>query len=225
MSNAITWRLVTITRCRSAGHRADPWTADHSHPVPGPQPGSRSPPPLSASLAAWLITRLVSAQPRRPRMPANSRIVANEFIRLSAKHNRPPTPMKLMKLVYIGHGFSLGLDGLPLIREGVRAWRYGPVIPDLYQKVKVYGANPITQPLRGSIFGSDRGSLTERECDIIRQTYDQYGHLNGIELSELTHRAGTPWSLTWQEGGQGTVISPDLIAEYYRKLTNERPGA
>ena len=65
--------------------------------------------------------------------------VANFFIQKSIETGLEVTPMKLLKLVYIAHGWSLGLFGEPLIDEAVVAWTYGPVIPDLYKVLKDYG--------------------------------------------------------------------------------------
>ena len=53
--------------------------------------------------------------------------------------------MKLQKLVYIAHGWHLGLfDGL-LISERVEAWRWGPVIESLYHEFKEFAKQPITR--------------------------------------------------------------------------------
>jgi len=44
------------------------------------------------------------------------------------------SPMKIIKLVYIAHGWMLGINGLPLMKDPIEAWRYGPVIRELYGK-------------------------------------------------------------------------------------------
>ena len=52
--------------------------------------------------------------------------------------------MKLIKLVYIAHGWHLALEnGKSLISEAVMAWKYGHVINSLYQKLKRYGSQDI----------------------------------------------------------------------------------
>jgi len=53
--------------------------------------------------------------------------------------------MQLIKLVYIAHGWTLGLYNQPLIGKQVEAWTYGPVIPSVYHDFKHYGRDPITQ--------------------------------------------------------------------------------
>ncbi|MDC4872757.1 DUF4065 domain-containing protein, partial [Acinetobacter baumannii] len=73
--------------------------------------------------------------------------VANKIIE-SGKNKNPPqyyTPMQLLKLVYIAHGWMLALFNRPLFNEKVEAWKYGPVIPELYEAVKHYKANPVKE--------------------------------------------------------------------------------
>ncbi len=76
----------------------------------------------------------------------NAVAIANYFVRKSLDSGIPVTPMKLVKLVYVAHGWYLGLTGEPLIAEGVQAWKYGPVVPSVYDKFKMYGGSAITEP-------------------------------------------------------------------------------
>ena len=82
--------------------------------------------------------------------------VANRIIELGRSKHPPQyyTPMQLLKLVYIAHGWTLGICATPLITEQVEAWKYGPVIPDLYQHVKKYGSS--------SIFGGVSKSMLKK---------------------------------------------------------------
>ena len=62
---------------------------------------------------------------------------------LLANSDRKLTPMEVNKLVYISHGWMLALHDESLISEKIEAWKHGPVIPSLYHKFKMYGAEPI----------------------------------------------------------------------------------
>ena len=57
--------------------------------------------------------------------------IAVEFLELAKNqtHYKEITTMQLLKLVYIAHGWMLGLYDKPLISDEVEAWQYGPVIP------------------------------------------------------------------------------------------------
>ena len=69
--------------------------------------------------------------------------IAVETLELAKNpHYKEITTMQLLKLVYIAHGWMLGLYDLPLISDEV-AWLYGPVIPNLYKEIKSYGGGPV----------------------------------------------------------------------------------
>jgi uncharacterized phage-associated protein len=154
-------------------------------------------------------------------MGTSARAVANEFIRLAAEDRRSLTPLQLIKLVYIAHGWMLALYHRPLINDRIEAWKYGPVIPDLYRELKKYGAGSVPGEISEGRFSST-SPLDEHEKDLVRQVYEIYGKKTGVQLSQLTHERGTPWAATWEPDSMGIPISNDLIAEHYRRLTNER---
>ncbi len=153
-------------------------------------------------------------------MATSARAVANEFIRLSGEDGRTFTPLQIIKLVYIAHGWMLALYQRPLIVDRIEAWKYGPVIPHLYHDLKKFGAGSVSEKL-GSNF-PPAAPLDPKETDLVRQVYERYGKMNGIQLSRLTHQPGTPWEATWHPDSNGLAISNDLIAEHYRRLANER---
>jgi uncharacterized phage-associated protein len=153
-------------------------------------------------------------------MATSARAVANEFIRLAQAAHKALTPLQIIKLAYIAHGWMLGLYQRPLITDRIEAWKYGPVIPDLYHAMKDYGSGYVTEPLSERWKASP--PLDDEERDLIRQVYERYGNKNGVQLSQLTHQAGTPWDATWEPESMGRGISNDLIAEHYRRLADER---
>ena len=44
----------------------------------------------------------------------------------------------IMKLVYISHGWMLGLYNKSLFKQPVLAWLYGPVVSDIYHGLRKY---------------------------------------------------------------------------------------
>jgi len=151
----------------------------------------------------------------------SSVIVANRFLELAEAKGDKLTPMQLLKLVYIAHGWMLGLHGRPLIKDQVEAWQYGPVIPNLYSHVRHYKGAPISGKIK-SLFA--KGELDPAEDDVVRQVYDAYGHMSGMRLSRITHAAGTPWQLTYEPGTFGMNIPTDLIEDHYRQLAERQAG-
>ncbi len=150
----------------------------------------------------------------------DSRIIANRFIELARADRRFFTPMQLLKLVYIAHGWMLGLYARPLIRDEIQAWQYGPVIPTIYNEVRSYRGAAIDRELN-----APDEDLDPAEADIVRQVYQQYGYMSGIQLSAITHAAGTPWSDMYEPGAFGIPIRNDLIQEHYQSLLRQRAAA
>lgn len=150
----------------------------------------------------------------------DAREVANEFLRIAAQSGRRLTNMQLQKLVYIAHGYTLAILHKPLVWQSVEAWRYGPVIKDLYQALREYGAGIVTQPIPIS----SHRTLPDTHRDIIATVQDAYGRFTGPQLSTMTHKAGTPWANVYSPSRDSEIIPDNLIEEYYSQLLNEREG-
>ncbi len=148
--------------------------------------------------------------------------VANEFINLSKEHSVEVTNMKLVKLMYIAQGLSLSLLERPLFEDDkIEAWKYGPVVPSIYHEFKHFKSSPITT--KSVVTDRDwenfsEPSLTDSEDKkIVLLTWRLYKDMSSRDLVDLTHRNGTPWSLTYQFG-PGKVIDNNLIKKYYDKF-------
>lgn len=143
----------------------------------------------------------------------DSRVIANRLIELAGQKGESLTPMQVLKLVYIAHGWMLALYRRALIRDEVQAWQYGPVIPRLYNSIRRYRSQPVNEPIV-----CENEEIDPAAIDIIGQVYDQYGHYSGAALSRMTHAQGTPWDRVYVEGEFGLVIPTDLIEDHYQRL-------
>ncbi len=125
------------------------------------------------------------------------------------------TPMQLLKLVYVAHGYMLGKHGRPLLDEPVQAWQYGPVVPSVYHAVKEYRSAPV------ECVAEKLEKFSTEECEVMDNVARTYGNLPGIVLSSATHRPGTPWQRTWQLAGKNAPISNDLIENFYSQMLRQ----
>ena len=66
-------------------------------------------------------------------MTYDARCITNWFIRRAQNDNKLLSIMSLLKLFYIAHGWCLEIYDHPLFYNEIEAWRYGPVIPDVYR--------------------------------------------------------------------------------------------
>lgn len=143
----------------------------------------------------------------------DARAVANVLIKRGIDGTKPRDPLQLIKLTYLCHGWMLGLYSRPLSAQPVEAWRYGPVIPDVYHGLKRHGTRPVNvlQDFPSSDFD-------ELETDLIEQVFDVYSDFTGVQLSQLTHARGTPWYQTWYRTGRNSIIPDELIEEHFSEL-------
>jgi uncharacterized phage-associated protein len=149
--------------------------------------------------------------------------IANYFIKLGQRDGIEITPMKLIKLCYLAHGWYLGLKNEQLIDEAVFAWKYGPVIKKIYSTFKRYKNSNIdeiynlsdTSGSAVSEYPMPNGEVLE----FLDNIWSSYGNFDGITLSKITHIEGSPWyTIYYERGGkdkQDAIIPNNLIKEYY----------
>jgi len=148
-------------------------------------------------------------------MSHDAKVIANRFIELAEESRNPLTTMQLLKLVYIAHGWMLGIYSRPLISDRIEAWKYGPVIPELYHELKSYRDQFVTKKITCKNIDVD---LDEQEKLVVSEIYNIYGKYSGIELSSLTHKKGTPWQKAYIEGVNHLAISNDIIEQHYKEM-------
>ena len=143
--------------------------------------------------------------------------ITDSLIRHSLESETPITPMQAQKLTYFCHAWMLGLGHGPLFQDAVESWQYGPVIRAVYHALKHYGEDCITNPLQ-----SVPQNFSKLEDQIITVIWKQYGHLDGITLSHMTHAEGSPWQQTYEKDQRSTIIHNHVIRDYYAALVHQR---
>lgn len=128
------------------------------------------------------------------------------------------TNLALQKILYIAHMIYLGKHGAPLVDEDFEAWDYGPVIPELYQRVKGFGANPV----RNVFHSVDLPDCDSPEYEYIKKTVEALAEAKSSQLVAFTHRDGSAWSKVYSAHRRGIVISKQLISEEYHEWKQQR---
>lgn len=151
--------------------------------------------------------------------------VANYFIKKSQETGKDLSVMKLVKLVYISHGWYLAITGNQLLTESVEAWKYGPVVPSVYHRFKGYGNSTVTS--FATTINTEKGGIivpVVTDPDVLQlldKIWELYCNFSAVQLSTMTHMAGTPWYETWYlnggKDGQGIPIPNNLIKSLYLK--------
>ena len=140
-------------------------------------------------------------------MKDNALSIANYFIDLAKKDDAPLKPLKLMKLVYIAHGYMLAM-----------------LNPSVYYSFKDFKNAPITT--KSIIFKSSDNDVNDIDfveptlqdenarkiCDFVWKRYKDY---SDSQLVTLLHGKGTPWGTIYEEGMNNRI--PDSFTRIYYK--------
>jgi len=146
----------------------------------------------------------------------NAPAIANEFLD-RARSTEVLPHMKLQKLVYIAHGWTLAITDQPLIADKIEAWDNGPVVPYLFRQYR-YGPLDGNGCLASSAGQKVQASLTKEEKDIVDAVWKRYGTYSANELSDMTHQPGTPWTKTYVTQGRNGLIPDAMIRQHYTSL-------
>lgn len=167
----------------------------------------------------WIFLLLQNKR-RRTRMEFTKKAysvaaVANCMLTYGQGRNLELTNLKLQKLAYLAQGLWLAEhDGSPLFKERIEAWPYGPLIPDLYGALRMYGREEVTMP----IACTDEIPADSDAANHIREVMDAFAHKSASTLIKISHMAGSPWAQVWRSGsGIYRTISLDSMTLYFKK--------
>lgn len=144
--------------------------------------------------------------------------------RMCDRSNWSISNLKLQKILYLAHMYHLGLNDAPLISGHFEAWDYGPVQPEIYHRVKIYGAEPV-----GNIFRSVSPAEDCPETEMLDAAVDQLTRAKPGALVAATHWKRGAWAKHYVPGARNIVIPDQDIRQEYldrqEKLQSERQAA
>ena len=140
--------------------------------------------------------------------------IANEFIKLALEDNDPIDPITLQRLMFFAHGWMLAIHKKPLHYGSWQAWKYGPILPQVYFNLSYFRANPIPAVIQFA----DVADLSDDARNIIDFVYKDYRPMGYQRLSDMARAKGSPWyKVKWGIFGR-LVISNDKIQKYFSKM-------
>ena len=146
-------------------------------------------------------------------MAHNVSKIANLLLRLATniEGSEPISHMKLQKLLYYEQGYHLAVFGSPLFEEEIEAWKYGPVVPEVYEIYKGNGNKPL-YPQDGDV------DINGEEYDLFYNVFNHFNRYSAYGLMEKTHNE-EPWLETSKKGiGPHNIIPKGLIMEYFKQV-------
>lgn len=116
--------------------------------------------------------------------------------------------LKLQKILYFVQAEFLVVKGLPCFQARIEAWDFGPVVPEVYQKYKVYGSTSI--PCYGYCFDP----FTHKDKELIDGIVDECANYSAATLVRITHNQD-PWKNTY--ASYNNIITNESIKSYFAK--------
>ena len=116
--------------------------------------------------------------------------------------------LKLQKILYYIQKEYLKLQGTPAFPDDIEAWKFGPVIPNVYYSFCGFGAMPITRTY------SIPADFSSSDQEIIDPIVESKRCLPPWDLVSQTHSPGGAWDQTFKNGaGNRRIIPIDVIQQ------------
>lgn len=139
----------------------------------------------------------------------NVMALAQYILCMCMNQGEPISNLQLQKILYFIQGNHLAKKGEPLFDADFDAWKYGPVIPDIYYEYCMNGASKI----RNVEALEEISPEIKDEIDPIIQ---KLRVLYPWDLVEKTHNVGGAWDKTFQDGkGERHRIPKEAIKEEF----------
>ncbi len=138
--------------------------------------------------------------------------------------NEEITPLSLQKQLYFVQGFYMALYKEVLFNVNCEAWIHGPAYPEVYQKYKKYGYNPIEDDEHYIYDKNVDEKLSDEEKTVVDMVTKTFGMYSGKILEDITHKEEP-----WKKARRGIktidysneVISIASIGDYFTKISKK----
>jgi uncharacterized phage-associated protein len=122
------------------------------------------------------------------------------------------THLKLQKLLYFAQAYHLANFNRPLFAEDFEAWAHGPVVTDVWHKMKEHGWNSIP-PVKDARPITDAGITSYLEA-----VNGKFGSFDAKHLEAITHKH-LPWKEARgnlpPEASSNALIGKRTIRDFY----------
>lgn len=133
------------------------------------------------------------------------------------------THLQIQKILYLCHMYKLmlteGKEGL-FRGEPFQAWNYGPVIPEVYHEVKMFGAEPVLD-----IFGHINIRIANQDDkQFIKRIGAPMGEFSASDLVGMTHRPGGAWDRCFKPGRNVPIPDEYIYQEVLDTMSDSPHG-
>lgn len=140
--------------------------------------------------------------------PYNALDIAEYVIERCNQKNKAISNLKLQKILYFIQAQFIIRFGTPCFNNLMQAWDYGPVVPDVYHKYKIYGNTNI------SSYRHREYNFEPDEQEVLDETIDEATNYSASHLVEITHKQ-SPWIDAYHNIDE--TITPESIKEFFKE--------
>lgn len=147
--------------------------------------------------------------------------VSRYIIDYCDKHFGGVSNYRLQKLLYFVQVEFIKETGQAAFKEEIEAWSFGPVVPEIYRKYKIFGGENIILNNNINVFSilsSLRDIYNEKiskhDGQIINKVLDEASYLPTAELVRISH-IQDPWKNAYNKDNPKNVITKESIYEYF----------
>jgi uncharacterized phage-associated protein len=127
--------------------------------------------------------------------------------------------LELQKLMYLAQMIHMGRkDGSKLFSGSFEAWDYGPVIPDLYHKLKGYGSESVPDVFDDAL--SFRADDPRRK--IMDDVCERFLKYSAGDLVEITHWKDGAWAKHYVPKARHIRIPDNDIWQEYKSRQSQK---
>lgn len=138
----------------------------------------------------------------------DARTISKYIINRCTLDNKPVSDLQLQKILYYIQVNFYRQFNAPAFLNRIVAKKYGPVVSDVYDEYRLFGAMPITL-----LYSGVEDVFNEEEKKIVDWVTDACREKNPWDLVRISHAKGGPWDQTMQE----CEIDQQKIREYALK--------
>ncbi|WP_236652643.1 Panacea domain-containing protein, partial [Lactobacillus helveticus] len=139
--------------------------------------------------------------------------VNNYFARQFDYNVDPITQMQVVKLLYFAYGRFLVKSKKRLFSSSILHLQYGPVVEEVHQQFRGMVVLDPDKPDKQAFEDYNLVSSDAEINDLLQKIDEDYSDYTASGLSRITHRAGSPWSMT----EKGKPIKDQLIFDQFTK--------
>lgn len=118
--------------------------------------------------------------------------------------------LKLQKMLYFTQAEFLVSQDKACFDERIEAWDFGPVVPEVYHRYKVYGSASIPNVCKDDYCPFDR-----KDKALADEIIEQCAKYSASTLVEITHRQ-SPWIAAYRQHS-GAIISNESIKSFFKE--------